>query len=82
MEFDDSGSVLDHIILDGASGNYGVEILSEVWHSLIPLEEGSVLYEIKDGPYEKTRDKTFPEWAPGEGDEGAEEFVEKVLNAL
>jgi len=82
VEFDDAGGVLDHITLDAMRGNFGVEISSGVWHSIIPLEEGSVLYEIKDGPYDPSKDKIFPKWAPSEGDEGAKEFVDKVLSAF
>ena len=82
VEFDVNGKVTDHIILDPKKGNMGVEISPKTWHSLIPLEEVSVLYEIKDGPYNKNIDKTFPEWAPKEGEEGTGEFVRKVLKEL
>jgi cupin fold WbuC family metalloprotein len=82
VEYDDNGRTKDHIILDPKEGNFGVEFSPGVWHSLIPLEEVSVLYEIKDGPYDKDIDKTFAEWAPKEGEEGASEFVDKILKEL
>lgn len=79
VEFNDDGSISDHVELNARRGNFGVEISPGVWHSLIPLEVGSVLYEIKDGPYDKSLDKVFPEWAPAESDKGAKKFVDKVL---
>lgn len=77
-EFDDEGQVIDHVILDPAVGSYGAEIPPHTWHTLIALESGSVAYEITQGPY-TTEDKTFAEWAPPEGDAGAEEFRRKIL---
>ncbi|MFQ5952083.1 MAG: WbuC family cupin fold metalloprotein [Candidatus Omnitrophota bacterium] len=82
VEFNDSGKVTDYIILDPEKGDMGVEIPPRTWHTLVPLEKVSVLYEIKDGPYDKNVDKTFAEWAPKEGEEGAKEFVDKILMEL
>ena len=32
-------------------GNYGIHIPANQWHTLDVLESGSVLFEVKDGPY-------------------------------
>jgi len=32
-------------------GNYGVQIPAGQWHTLKVLESGSVIFEVKDGPY-------------------------------
>jgi len=79
VEFDDTGQIKDYIILDPEIGNFGVEIPSGKWHSLIPLAEESILYEIKDGPYDEETDKTFAEWAPLEASKNAGGFAAKVL---
>ncbi|MGB3242749.1 MAG: WbuC family cupin fold metalloprotein [Candidatus Omnitrophota bacterium] len=81
-EFNENGRVTDHITLDPEKGNMGVEIPPKVWHTLVPLAENSVLYEIKDGPYNKDIDKTFPEWAPKEGEEDTQEFVDRILKEV
>lgn len=81
VEFDEEGKVKDHMILDADSGNFGVEIPVNSWHTIIPLES-SVLYEIKDGPYDPSSDKKFAEWAPREDEEGGLEFAEKILKEL
>lgn len=33
------------------SGNYGVHIPAGQWHTLEVLEGGTVIFEVKDGPY-------------------------------
>ena len=81
-EFNDKGEIIDHIILDSEEGKKGVEIPPKTWHSFIVLKEGSVLYEIKEGPFIKETDKIFAEWAPEEGTKEAQEFNEKILSNL
>ena len=71
VEFDDTGNILDHIILDPKTG-----------HSVISLESGSVAYEVKDGPYNPFDDKHFASWAPKEGQGDEILFIEKVLLKL
>jgi cupin fold WbuC family metalloprotein len=66
--FDDSGNPIDFILLDPAKGTHAIEIPAGVWHSVISLAQGTVVYEIKDGPYIQPLDKNFASWAPKEGD--------------
>lgn len=82
IEFDDNGEIIDYLVLDKNMGNYGVEIAPGKWHSIISLESGSVVYEVKDGPYHKIDDKNFADWAPREGEEGTLEFNQKILQQL
>ncbi|MBD3426722.1 MAG: cupin fold metalloprotein, WbuC family [Candidatus Omnitrophica bacterium] len=77
LEFTDKGDLADHVLLDPVKGAYGVEVAPAKWHSLIPLES-SVLYEIKDGPYEEHRDKIFADWAPRENGPGINEYVNRI----
>jgi len=37
--------------LSADSGNYGVHIPAGQWHTLEVLESGTVIFEVKDGPY-------------------------------
>jgi cupin fold WbuC family metalloprotein len=82
IEFDDDGEIQGHVILDNKKGKRGVEIPPRVWHSFIALEEGSVLYEIKEGPYIENGAKSFARWAPEEGSKEAEQFNQEVLRRL
>ncbi len=78
FEFDDSGKIIDHIILDPEKESFGVEIGARKWHNLVPLEP-SVLYEVKDGPYNPANDKQFAPWAPKEGEPGCNEYNKNLL---
>ncbi len=80
--FDDSGSIAGHVVLSRTSGEYGVEVPPKVWHSVIALEPGTVVYEIKDGPYIQAGDKDFADWAPKEGDAGCERYLDGILKEL
>lgn len=65
--FDDHGKVIETAILDRDAGVYGIEIPPGTWHAVVSLAPGSVVYEVKDGPYEPLNDKNFAAWAPKEG---------------
>jgi cupin fold WbuC family metalloprotein len=82
VEFDDAGNIREHIILDPLTGNYGAEIQPRTWHCLIVLEKGSLVYEVKDGPYDPSDDKFFASWAPAEGDPGTSAYRKKLLSQI
>lgn len=67
--FDDDGTVTERVDLGGEA------VLAEIpagrWHSLAALAPGSVVLEVKPGPYEPLSDKDFAAWAPAEGDPAA-----------
>ena len=83
VSFDAAGNVTDQVELNPATGQFGLEITPGTYHTLVALETGSVLYELKDGPYDVATDKQFAQWAPEEGSPEAEEYLqalcEKVL---
>jgi cupin fold WbuC family metalloprotein len=82
IEYSDSGEIVNSIVLDRKNGNYGAEVPPRTWHSIIALEENSVVYEIKDGPYSPIDDKNFASWAPKEGDPECERFLDSILLKL
>jgi cupin fold WbuC family metalloprotein len=49
--YNDKKEVTETAILDPMKGNYGVQIPKGQWHTLEVLESGSVIFEVKDGPY-------------------------------
>ena len=51
MTYDDNGNENDSVVLDPKQGNYGVQIPKNTWHSLEVYESGSVIFEVKEGPY-------------------------------
>jgi cupin fold WbuC family metalloprotein len=79
MFFNDSGLMTRHIELNPKKGNFAVEIEKGEWHCATALMEGTVVYEIKDGPYNPTTDKYFADWAPKEGDPMAETYLKRLI---
>jgi cupin fold WbuC family metalloprotein len=51
----------------GDPGSCLVDIEQGVWHTVVPLVDGTVVLEIKRGPYDAATDKIFAAWAPAEG---------------
>ena len=81
-EFDETGNVTDHILLDPVTGNFGAEIAERTYHTIIALDPGTVAYEVKDGPYSPIDDKNFASWAPKEGSAGSSEYLQGILNKI
>lgn len=78
--FDDSGAPVEFILLDPQQGNHAIEIPAGVWHSVISLSSGTVVYEIKDGPYVQSLDKNFAPWAPKEGDAECDNYLVRLTD--
>lgn len=49
--FDDSGEITDTFLLDAKTDNIGMDISVNQWHKLESLETGTIIFEVKDGPY-------------------------------
>lgn len=65
--FDNKGEITETQILDPKEGAYGAEIKAGTWHGLLVLESGSVIYEIKEGPFAPLAPENFAPWSPGSG---------------
>lgn len=51
MVYDDEGTSIEEHKLNPKEGQYGVQIPANTWHSLECLESGTVILEVKEGPY-------------------------------
>lgn len=74
VTFSDSGVLLDRAVIAPDGANVGLEIPPRSWHSLASLRPGTILLELKPGPYEPLTDKDFAAWAPREGDASCPAF--------
>ena len=79
VEFDADGTVASYALLEAGTGAYGAEIASCVYHCIIALEPESVVYEVKNGPYSPLDDKNFAAWAPKEGTEECQKYMEGLV---
>jgi len=80
--FNDDGSIRDHCVLNAASGNLGIEFEENAFHMLTSLESGSVVYEIKEGPFVPHTEASSAPWAPREGSPEACGFLTGVFASL
>lgn len=51
MFYNEQGEMLESSIFDPCDGNYGVNIPAGTWHNLEVLAKGTVIFEVKEGPY-------------------------------
>lgn len=79
LSFDDQGKVEDIIIFGPKESAFGVDLPAGVWHTVISLESGSVFYETKPGPYIPTAEDDLAPWAPEEGSDMAEQYLESLV---
>ena len=82
IRFDNAGTIVEYTILDRAEGVYGIEFAAREWHMIASLASGTVLYEVKPGPYTPINDKNFAKWAPPEGSPDAAAYLQSVLDRI
>lgn len=51
MFYNDDRSIKEEYLLNPLEGGYGVHIPRGEWHSLEVLNSGTVIFEVKEGPY-------------------------------
>jgi cupin fold WbuC family metalloprotein len=82
LVFDDIGQV-EQVIRFGAQTNevqqaigVGVNLPAGIWHTVIAEVPGSILFEVKPGPFKPEQAKEYAAWAP---EEDAPEAVEYLI---
>lgn len=55
--YDDSKNVILEEILKPQLGKFGIDIKAGQWHTLEVLETGTVIFEVKQGPYQPISDE-------------------------
>lgn len=73
--FDGEGRALHRVELRAEGGDCAVEIPAYAWHCAVSLAPGTIMFEVKPGPYSPITDKDFAAWAPPEGDARAPAWV-------
>jgi cupin fold WbuC family metalloprotein len=68
--FDPEAEIVQRLAMNVAAPI--VQIPRATWHTAVALVPGTLVLELKPGPY---RPNEFAEWAPCEGEQSAAEFV-------
>jgi cupin fold WbuC family metalloprotein len=85
VTFDDDGQV--QRVVHFGSEKYvpelavGVEVDPETWHTVVALKPGSVLLEVKAGPFDPAQPKDLANWAPSENSADVKAYMYQ-LNQL
>lgn len=86
VTFDNDGTVAGVVKLGteryGANACPVAELSSNVWHTVVALESGCVLLEIKAGPFDPDQPKDLASWAPEENSEEAQAYLSKLLEGV
>lgn len=61
LHFDDAGTVLERVIL--GEDCCVVETPAGVWHAVLSLDAGGVIFEVKQGPYRAVTQGDVAPWA-------------------
>ena len=86
ITFDDQGTVKG--ILRFGSQNHGndvaagAEVASSTWHTVVALEPGCVLLEVKAGPFDPNQPKDLAPWAPEEGSDAVSHYLNRLLERI
>jgi cupin fold WbuC family metalloprotein len=67
LVFDDKGRVLQRTVLTAGGPVMAIEFPQHTWHAPVSLEPGTVVFEVKQGPYKPIEDINLAPWAPTEG---------------
>ena len=80
--YDEEGNLTDKREVGPACDCVGFDIDAGVWHGLVVLEDDTVLFEIKQGPYAPIVPENIASWMPDAADDEAVESYVKALEKL
>ena len=81
--FDDNGRVINVIRMgkerSGVDSTRIVELSPATWHTVLALQSGSILLEVKAGPFDSNQPKDLASWAPAEQDSAVSTYYKNIL---
>lgn len=73
--FDERGGVLEQAVLTPGGDTFAVHVPTGEFHTFVSLENGTVFFESKAGPYRPMSPEEKAPWAPGEGSPEAAAYL-------
>lgn len=65
LHFDESATVIGRTVLGADSA--AIETPAGVWHAVLSLDPGGVIFEVKHGPYMPIAPQDYTPWSPADG---------------
>lgn len=82
--FDDFGEITEVMKFGPLQSDEDIVVGAEVeprkWHTVISLEAGSVLLEVKAGPFDPNAAKETANWAPSESSDEAKNYLKELTS--
>ncbi len=86
ISFNEEGNVMRSLRFGSKSQDnslaFGVEVPANTWHTVIALEPGCILLEVKAGPFNPSHPKELAPWAPEEGSASAQQYLNRLIVCL
>jgi cupin fold WbuC family metalloprotein len=86
VTFDDRGNVMRVVRFNSGSNSeklaVGIEVPPNTWHTVIALEPGCILLEVKAGPFDPKQPKDLAPFAPAEGSEAANDYLNQLIKSV
>ncbi len=86
LTFDEQGAVTNVLRFGterhGDEMAVGAEVSSSTWHTVIALEPGCVLLEVKAGPFDPNQPKDLASWAPEEDSPASTDYFEGIVELI
>ena len=79
--FDDTGVISEKLLLTPGSSISAMELPANLWHTVYPETDETVIIEIKEGPYTPTEESDFAQWAPRERTQNVTDFLAWIADA-
>lgn len=76
--FSPDGEVAETVLLSRGNGNLAADIPHGLFHTAVSLEQGTVFYEAKAGPYLPLTEEEKASWAPNDDDPFAPAYLERL----
>lgn len=73
LNFDEQGVVIRRVVLGEEC--VALEMDAGTWHSVLSLDNGGVIFEVKHGGYQPVTELDSAPWAPAEGAAGTQELM-------
>lgn len=80
--YDSQGRIVDSRVVGAGTDACGFDIEAGVWHGLVVLEDNTVIYEVKQGPYTPISAENVAPWSPVADNHTAQREFVKALEDL